>query len=143
MALIAGCRPQIMIIALVAMPLFYRKYITNSRTTGIFTKKGRLELLTLILPFVVVGLGLMWYNYARFGSVTNFGANYNLTMNDMTQRGLQLSRVFPAFFAFFLQPPNITGVFPFINPVVFATTYFGQTIKEVTFGGVLVCLPVL
>ncbi|MDO5426329.1 MAG: hypothetical protein Q4F54_00555 [Coriobacteriia bacterium] len=64
-------------------------------------------------------------------------------MNDMTQRGLQVSRVLPALFAFFIQPPNVTGVFPFINPVIFETTYLGQTIKEVTFGGVLVCLPVL
>ena len=85
----------------------------------------------------------MWYNYARFGSVTNFGANYNLTMNDMTQRGMQVARVLPALFAFFIQPPNVTGVFPFINPVIFETTYLGQTIKEVTFGGILVCLPVL
>lgn len=64
-------------------------------------------------------------------------------MNDMTQRGIQVSRVLPAFFAFFIQPPNVTGVFPFINPVLFETTYLGQTIKEVTFGGVLPCLPVL
>lgn len=64
-------------------------------------------------------------------------------MNDMTQRGMQLARVLPALFAFFIQPPNVTGVFPFINPVIFETTYLGQTIKEVTFGGILVCLPVL
>ena len=61
----------------------------------------------------------------------------------MTQRGMQLARVLPALFAFFIQPPNVTGVFPFINPVIFETTYLGQTIKEVTFGGILVCLPVL
>lgn len=64
-------------------------------------------------------------------------------MNDMTQRGMQISRVMPALFAYFLQPPNVVGVFPFISPVIFATTYLGQTIKEITFGGVLVCLPVL
>ena len=64
-------------------------------------------------------------------------------MNDMTQRGMQLSRVLPAFFAYFLQAPNTTGVFPFINPVLFETTYYGQTIKEVTFGGVLATMPIL
>lgn len=143
MALIAGCRPQIMLIALVAIPLFWRKFITNARTSGLLTKQGRIKFLCLILPFIFVAIGLMWYNYARFGSPTNFGANYNLTMNDMTQRGMQVARILPAFFAYFIQPPNITGVFPFINPVIFETTYLGQTIKEVTFGGVLVCLPVL
>lgn len=29
----------------------------------------------------------MWYNAARFGSPFDFGANYNLTSNDMTRRG--------------------------------------------------------
>ena len=143
MALIAGCRPQIMLIAAVAIPLFWRHFITNATTTGLKTKKGIIEFACFVAPFIIVGLGLMWYNYARFGSVTNFGANYNLTMNDMTQRGLQASRILPAFFAYFIQPPNVTGVFPYINPVIFETTYLGQTIKEVTFGGVLVCLPVL
>ena len=49
----------------------------------------------------------------------------------------------PALFAYFLQPPSVTGVFPFLQPAPFETTYLGQTIKEVTFGGVLACLPVL
>lgn len=31
----------------------------------------------------------------------------------------------------------MTGVFPFVQPAPFETTYLGQTIKEVTFGGVL------
>lgn len=143
LALIAGCRPQILLIAFVALPLFWRKFITNARTEGLLTRSGKIQFLYMVAPFVVVGLSVAWYNYARFGSITNFGANYNLTMNDMTQRGIQISRVLPAFFAFFIQPPNVTGVFPFINPVLFETTYIGQTIKEVTFGGVLVCLPVL
>ena len=46
-------------------------------------------------------------------------------------------------FTYFLQPPCVTGVFPFLQPTPFETTYMGQTIKEVTFGGVLACLPVL
>lgn len=143
MALIAGCRPQIMLIVLIAVPLFWRKWITNSKTTGIFTKTGRKQIMAFILPFIVIGAGLMWYNFARFGSLTNFGANYNLTMNDMTQRGMNFGRVFPALFAFFIQPVNLTAVFPFIQPTIFETTYLGQAIKEVTFGGVLACLPVL
>ena len=124
------------------MPLFWRKYITNARDGGLLTRQGRIDFACLIAPFAVVAAGLCAYNYARFGSFTNFGANYNLTMNDMTQRGMQLARVAPAFFAFFLQPANMTGVFPFINPVVFETTYLGQTIKEVTFGGVLATMPI-
>ena len=76
-------------------------------------------------------------------SLTDFGANYNLTVNDMTKRGMNVGRLAPALFTYFLQPPCVTGVFPFLQPTPFETTYMGQTIKEVTFGGVLACLPVL
>lgn len=143
MALIVGCRPQIFVCALIFIPLFWRKFVTNHKTQGIATKQGRIQFTALILPFVIVAIGLMSYNYARFGSVTNFGANYNLTMNDMTMRGLEWARILPAFFAFFIQPANVSGVFPHLNPVVFDTTYYGQTIKEVTFGGVFACIPIL
>ena len=85
----------------------------------------------------------MLYNRARFGSFFDFGANYNLTVNDMTQRGTNPGRFLPALFAYFLQTPTTTGVFPWIQPTTFDTTYLGQTIKEVTFGGILVCLPIL
>ena len=61
----------------------------------------------------------------------------------MTKRGMNVGRLAPAFFAYFLQPPCVTGVFPFLQPAPFETTYMGQTIKEVTFGGILACLPML
>ena len=140
MALVVGCRPQLIVLSLVAFPLFWRKYITK-RT--ILTRKGAIEFACLIAPYIVVAAGLMLYNHARFGSFTDFGANYNLTVNDMTKRGWNIGRLAPALFAYFLQPPSMTGVFPFVQPAPFETTYLGQTIKEVTFGGVLACLPIL
>ncbi|MDO4182575.1 MAG: cytochrome C oxidase Cbb3 [Coriobacteriia bacterium] len=140
MALVLGCRPTLMVFSLVAFPLFWRTYITKKR---LFTKRGALEFSCLVAPYVLVAAGIMAYNYARFGSLTDFGANYNLTVNDMTKRGMNLGRLAPALFAYFLQPPNVVGVFPFLQAVDFQTTYMGQTIKEVTFGGIFACLPML
>ncbi len=140
MALVVGCRPQLVVLSLLAFPLFWRTYITKKR---LLTARGAREFGCLVLPYVIVAAGLMGYNYARFGSLTDFGANYNLTVNDMTKRGWNAGRLAPAFFSYFLQPPSVTGVFPFIQPAPFETTYMGQTIKEVTFGGVLACLPIL
>lgn len=127
-------------LSLLAFPLFWRPYIKEGR---IKSKKGVKEFLCLILPYILVAICLVLYNYARFGSFFDFGANYNLTMNDMTKRGWNLGRFAPAFFAYFIQPPNVVGVFPFLEPVNWATTYMGQTIKESTFGGIFACLPVL
>ena len=140
MALVAGCRPQLLVLSCLAFPLFWRPYVKERR---IATKRGAAEFACLVAPYLVVAAGIMAYNYARFGSFTDFGANYNLTVNDMTKRGWNIGRLAPAVFAYFLQPPNVTGVFPFLQPVDFSTTYMGQTIKEVTFGGVFACLPVL
>ena len=140
MALVAGCRPQLLALSLLAFPLFWRAYVTERR---LLTPAGAREFACLVAPYVIVAAGIMGYNYARFGSVTDFGANYNLTVNDMTKRGMNVGRLAPAFFAYFLQPPSVTGVFPYLQPEPFATTYMGQTIREVTFGGILACLPVL
>lgn len=140
MALVAGCRPQLLVLSLLAFPLFWRPYITEKR---LFTRKGALEFACLLGPYIVVAVCLGLYNHARFGSFTDFGANYNLTVNDMTKRGWNIGRLAPALFAYFLQPASVTGVFPFIQAAPFDTTYMGQTIKEVTFGGILACLPLL
>ena len=140
MALVAGCRPQLLALSLVAIPLFWRRYVTKRR---LFTPVGAREFACLVAPYAVVAAGIMWYNWARFGSPTNFGANYNLTVHDMPKRGLAVGRIAPALFAYFLQPPSVCGTFPFILPAPFDTTYMGETVREATFGGILACLPVL
>lgn len=140
MALVVACRPQFIVFSFVAFPLFWRRFITERH---LFTPQGAREFLCLIAPYAIVAAAIMWYNKARFGSLTDFGANYNLTVNDMTQRGMNAGRFLPALFAYFIQTPSTTGVFPWIQPVQFDTTYLGQTIKEVTFGGIFACLPVL
>ncbi len=140
MALVVPCRPQFLIFSLLAFPLFWRRFITERH---LFTKQGAREFACLLAPYFVIAVGVMLYNRARFGSFTDFGANYNLTVNDMTQRGMNAGRLLPALFAYFLQTPTTTGVFPWLQPTTFDTTYLGQTIKEVTFGGIFVCLPIL
>ncbi len=140
MALVVGCRPQLVVLSFLAFPLFWRSFITKRH---LFTKQGAREFACLLAPYAVVVLALVAYNYARFGAFLDFGANYNLTLNDMTKRGFSAGRIAPAFFAYFLQPPFVTGVFPYLHPAPFETTYMGQTIREVTFGGILACLPML
>lgn len=140
MALVVGCRPQLVMLSFLAFPLFWRLFITEDH---IKTAKGARQFACLILPYVLVVAFIMWYNYARFGSFLDFGANYNLTVNDMTKRGLSVGRIAPALFAYFFQTPSTTGVFPYIQATTFDTTYLGQTVKEATFGGIFACLPIL
>ena len=87
-ALIIGCRPQLAIILLFAFPIFWN----DIKEKRFFSVKGMANTLSVIVPFLIIGVGIMYYNYARFGSVMDFGANYNLTSNDMTHRGIVLAR---------------------------------------------------
>ncbi len=64
------------------LPIFWQRYLREKR---LFTKQGITEAVAFVLPVVLVAIGLMWYNAARFGSPFDFGANYNLTSNDMTR----------------------------------------------------------
>jgi len=140
MALVAGCRPQMLLLTFLAIPLFFRKYIINKE---IKSKKGIRELILLLSPYVVVASGLMFYNFIRFGSPFDFGSNYQLTTNDVTRRGMNMGRTFLGFFTYLFQTPVFTAKFPFLQKVTIDTNYVGKTIVENCFGGLITSTPIL
>ena len=139
-ALIFGCRPQVGLVFLVALPLFWEETL---RQRLLFSRKGFWNTVLLILPFVIVAAGLMYYNFARFGSPFDFGAQYNMTTNDMTRRGFVFDRIPTGLFTYFLQFPVLGPQFPFFNPIRFYTRYQGITIIETTFGSIFLTMPIL
>lgn len=137
MALVALARPQFLVVSFLIFPLFYEKIISE--------KKDRIKnILLLIVPYLVVAIFAMAYNYLRFGSVLDFGANYNLTTNDMTKRGFVFDRTFLGIICYLFLPTTINTVFPFIKGATISTNYLGRTISETFFGGFiynnLICL---
>ncbi len=139
-ALSVGCRPQMVLVCAVALPIFIKDFFTEKQ---LFSKKGITDLIVLAIPFVVVATGIMYYNYIRFGSVTDFGSSYNLTTNDVTRRGFDIGRTGLGIFTYLFQPPQFTATFPFIEAVTINTNYIGKTIYELCFGGLITSLPVL
>lgn len=140
MALVAGCRPQMELLAVLCLPIFWPQYIRQKRLRS---KQGITEAIAFVLPVILVALGLMAYNAARFGSPFDFGANYNLTSNDMTHRGFRIGRLAPALFTYFLSLPVVQAVFPYLAGTKMQTNFMGMTITEVFYGGALVSLPLL
>ena len=136
LALVAGCRPQLLLMSFTAIILFWN---TAFKDRLLFSKKGIWNTVCLVLPYVVVAAFIMWYNNARFGSPFDFGASYNLTTDDMTHRGIKLDRVFLGFFYGLFQLPEITTVFPFVKDTHFATNYIGTIYTEANFGGYIGC----
>ena len=127
-------RPQFGLFAFFAFIIFF-DYIKD-------IKHNIKPFVLSIVPFIFIGSILMYYNYARFGSPFDLGANYNLTFNDMTKRGINISRVGDGIFYYLLQPLSLTGIFPFINHVAFSTTYVGMLIHEFSFGGLFFINPI-
>lgn len=131
-ALIAGCRPQCEIIAFFALPLFWKSVFKDRE---LFSAKTIKKTSGFVIPFVVVAAFLMWYNYARFGSPFDFGANYNLTVMDMVSEKFNISKIPLALYTYFIQLPVVSAVFPYIKTVSIDKTFMGNYVMEGEFGG--------
>ena len=118
LALTLGCRPQIAIAAIIVGVAYL---IFEARQWQLSNKKRKSisriasTFICCIAPALIVVAGLMWYNFARFGSPLDFGANYNLTGNDMTLRGHSLGRAIESLFYYLFSTPEFISAFPYIN----------------------------
>ena len=139
LALVAGCRPQMLLLSALAIPLLMR-YV-RSKTILPTTRRGATAFAAFVLPYALVAAGLMYYNAIRFGSPFDFGANYNLTTNDMTVRGFRFGRLGLAVWQYLLALPKYTSTYPFIRFSDVDTDYLGKTIWEPTFGGLFAIAP--
>ncbi len=141
MALVAGCRPQLLLGSFLAMPLFLPDWLS------VFKKKQYSYVVSRVIfaliPFIIVAVFLMYYNATRFGSPFDFGANYNLTTNDMTHRGFHLDRLWLGTYMYVLHPPCFTTAFPFVRYVPSDIHYQGKTILEHMYGGILWLNPLM
>ena len=92
-------------------------------------------------PILVAGLALAAYNYARFGSITEFGQTYQMAGDDI--RGLKLFS--PAYMAYnfriyVLAAAGLSPFFPFITVIDPPPAPSGQFGIEDPYG-LLPCLP--
>lgn len=140
MASVVASRPQIFLSFIIGIILFWDD-VFKKRT--LFSKRSFNQTLALCIPFVIIGALIMWYNAARFGSVFDFGANYNLTSNDMTKRGFVFGRIGTGLFAYLFHTPQIIVKFPFLNLISIDTVYQGLTIDGKFFGGIMATEPIL
>ena len=136
-ALVAGCRPQFLVFSALALPIFL-PFIRPERGAVLLRR-----VLLFVLPYLAVALPLMYYNAIRFGSPLDFGANYNLTTNDMPHRGWNWARLPDGFLAYLLRTPDLRLQYPYFFPASTNPVYMGKTVTELMFGGVLLISPFL
>jgi len=86
-------------------------------------------------PILVIGLGLMFYNYLRFDNPLEFGLRYQLNWNrqDMVQF-FSLRYLWFNFRVYFLEPARWGGRFPFVHEIVMPPLPAGYSQVEIPFG---------
>ncbi len=138
-ALTLACRPQMVLAAVFGIFLIwpFKKAAVDRRQR----RAVRSAFTSALTPFLVVGFFVLLYNFLRFGSPFDFGANYNLTTNDMTHRGFHFDRIPFGLYAYLIQPPNVGSQFPFLRQTYLDPSYQGVTITESMFGGYFFLYP--
>ncbi len=136
LALTFACRPQMSVFCVLLIP-FGVKALRRWKTRN----ERASYLAAALMPFVVVLVLLGLYNTARFGSPIDFGANYNLTINDMNLRPLSLEAAFAGLYYLLFQLPNVEPNFPFFCTVPTAFDYSGAMTIERSIGGLLWLAP--
>lgn len=139
-ALTMAARPQMVLAAVIGLALFV-PFLKKARAEGGSTGAVWGAFRAAIVPFLVVGLLVLAYNAARFGSPFDFGANYNLTTNDMTHRGFHADRIPFGLYAYLFQPPVLGSQFPFLRQAYLDPAYQGITIYEPMYGGYFFLYP--
>lgn len=110
-------------------------FLTLVAAVWAFLRRDRLRLAgrwgwalaALGLPLALSAIALSWYNWARFGSLLEFGYRYQLTLLQLPKHyGEIFSGVYiaPNLYNYLLNPFTVAGEFPFIKPQ-YGRTDFG------------------
>lgn len=132
LALVAGCRPQLIFSVLIGL-LILKDCIFKSRT--LFSKKGIFNTILFVIPFLIVAIFLMYYNYDRFGSIFDFGTRYNLSTIDLYYHKFGLEDIFMGIYFFLFLPIQFQFKFPFIIKNAIKYDYSGDMLIEDMSGG--------
>jgi hypothetical protein len=120
LAVAVGCRPTAIFLSLLVPVFLWHMFkMLPSGRTNKMKYLGKIAL-CIFIPYTAVALPLMWYNQARFGSIVDFGADYQLTMANIGALSLvdpvgKLLKILAAFHAYFFNPLDFSAHFPFVS----------------------------
>ena len=136
MGLSVMCRPTLAVYAVCGFVFF----IINAKKQG---KGGMLKYICCaFLPVCCLGAFQMYYNYARFDSVFEFGIKYSLTINDFTHTEFHLHNMLVGVYNFLLAPPAFIPDYPFVSAPFSFIGLNGYYFKdEGTISGLIFLVP--
>ena len=131
-ALTFGCRPTIGLFCLILLPMLWA-YFKKCRNRMEFLK----SFLVFCIPFIVVAILLMTYNYARFDSPFEFGQSYQLTtvdQHDYSSNEIKISKIISGIYYHFFYYEDVSDTFPFIHHDGNLVTFPVLLIAFISFG---------
>ncbi len=104
-------RPTVALLSLAVFPIFFEYLFKRPRESA-----GKI--VATVAPFALVLIGgavfVMWYNAARFNSPFDFGANYQLTVSDVSKNTIDFRYIFSSLFSYFLCPLFFKDTAPYL-----------------------------
>lgn len=143
LALSVACRPTELLISLIILPSLVKLLISWIKDIKITKKMSWKFVVSVILPYFIVGLSLMIYNYVRFGSVFEFGTSYQLTVTNNGMMGFSLKRCFMGLWSMLFSIPIFNFDFPFIHQDLNALPYYQGKFFNVNIGGSLIATTII
>ncbi len=142
MALSVACRPTDLLASLIIIPYLLKQLIETTKQIK-YNKKLLIKcILAICIPYMIVGIALMWYNFARFGNVFEFGAKYQLTIQNMTTLKSRIFTIPVGLICNLFSIPNVIPDFPFITNHNKIVTFFGYYYIENMIGGLFILAPI-
>lgn len=134
-ALVFGCRPTIGLASIIYLPMIWH-YASKRWFSTTLSQKIKV-VCAFCIPYIMVAVLLMLYNYARFDNPFEFGQSYQLTlvdqhtyMSDGPVLGMdQIIRVINDTLYYFVSYTSVTKAFPHIHEdgllVLFPVLFLG------------------
>lgn len=133
MALAVACRPPTLFISIIIFTKLLYDSIQKIKSKQ--TKEIIPLLLLSIIPYLIVGMLLMIYNYIRFENIFEFGANYQVSVTDFRNFGTNINRILIGLTTYFISPVNFIPDFPFITSMNWMPEYNGYYFSIAIGGG--------
>lgn len=138
LSLSVACRPTMLFTSLIALPVFIKIFIKKFKEKRNIGK----SIASICIPYILIGSLLMYYNYIRFNSIFEFGASYQLTVNDMSNLKNRVMTIGTGIICNLFGIPSFTSSFPFIETNQNVLPFYGYYYIEDMIGGLFILTPI-
>ena len=142
MALSVACRPTNIIASVILIPFLWNEFISSCKKKKEIKKEFIKCIMSIVIPYVIVAISLMWYNYCRFGNIFEFGARYQITINNMAALGSRIFTIPVGLLCNLFSIPNFKSVFPYITNHNKLSVFYGYYYIEDMIGGLFILAPI-